>query len=73
MFAVKAINCFWVNFFFNSTLPLSPSATQVKGRLAKVNPYRSNLHVDDPPSTCLQDPPHSGEVQAVESRCGAVV
>src|ERR1700727_278501 len=28
MFAVKAISCFWVNFFFNSTLPLSPSATR---------------------------------------------
>ena len=22
---------------------------QVKGRLAKVNPYRTNLHIDDPP------------------------
>jgi hypothetical protein len=37
-----------VNFFFTSTLPLSPSA-QVKGRLAKINPYGTNLHVDDPP------------------------
>src|SRR4030088_943686 len=27
-FAVKAINCLWVNFFFNSTLPLSPRATR---------------------------------------------
>jgi hypothetical protein len=30
---------------------------QVKGRLAKVNTNRSNLHVDDPPSICLQDLP----------------
>jgi hypothetical protein len=34
---------------FSSTLPLSPSATQVKGRLTKINPYLMNLHVDDPP------------------------
>jgi hypothetical protein len=27
-FAVKVSNCFWVNFFFNSTLPLSPRATR---------------------------------------------
>jgi hypothetical protein len=28
MFAVNLISCFWVNFFFNSTLPLSPRATR---------------------------------------------
>jgi hypothetical protein len=39
---------------------------EVKGRLAKVNTCRANLHIDDPPWTCLQDPPHSGEVQAAD-------
>src|SRR5271155_678289 len=29
-FAVKVISCLWVNFFFSSTLPLSPSATRGK-------------------------------------------
>ena len=48
MFAVKAINCFWVSFFYGRTLPLAPSATR-EGRLAKVNTNESNLHVDDPP------------------------
>jgi hypothetical protein len=30
-------------------LPVIAKCHQVKGRLAKINAYRTNLHVDDPP------------------------
>lgn len=38
----------------------------MEGRLAWINPYGTNLRVEDTPYICLLEPPNQDEVQAVD-------